>query len=224
MTDSTHSHTDDPMVDESGSIPDDPLTGHNYDGIQEFDNPLPGWWKWIFVASILFAPPYILYYHNGTEGRAMADQYDAELASNLRLQFAEIGELKTDRETLVKFLYKPNWLQVGKTVFKANCVSCHGSDGGGLVGPNLCDDHYKNIREVGDFITVLQKGANAGAMPAWQNRLSDNELLLTAAYAASMRGTEPANPKVPEGRIIDPWPGPPAAEEASEPNNDPTKM
>ena len=33
--------------------PDDPLTGHDYDGIQEYDNPLPGWWKWLFIASIL---------------------------------------------------------------------------------------------------------------------------------------------------------------------------
>ncbi|MEM6363003.1 MAG: cbb3-type cytochrome c oxidase N-terminal domain-containing protein [Planctomycetota bacterium] len=209
MTDSDeHEH----LEPDADLIPDDPLTGHSYDGIQEFDNPLPGWWKWLFVASILFAPPYFLYYHNGVEGRALADQYDTALASNLRLQFAEIGELKVDRPTLVKFLHKPNWLQVGKTVYKANCVSCHGADGGGLVGPNLCDDHYKNIRDVGDFITILQKGANAGAMPAWQNRLSENELLLTAAYAASMRGTEPSNPKPPEGQVVGPWPGPPAAD------------
>lgn len=210
-------------VADSGTVPDDPLTGHNYDGIQEFDNPLPGWWKWIFVASILFAPPYWLYYHNGVDGRALADNYDAELAGNMRLQFAEIGELKTDRATLVKFLYKPNWLNVGKTVFKSNCVSCHASDGGGLVGPNLCDDHYKNVRDIQDFITVLQKGANAGAMPAWQNRLTDNELLLTAAYAASLRGSSPANPKTAEGNVIGPWPEQPAEPETP-PNNDITSM
>jgi len=214
----------DPKDVEPGTVPDDPLTGHSYDGIQEFDNPLPGWWKWLFVATIAFAPPYLLYYHSGAEGRAIADRYDDELAENLRLQFAEIGELKPNRETLVEFLYKPNWLQVGKTVFQANCTQCHGNNGEGKVGPNLTDDHYKNIREIGDFITILQKGANAGAMPAWQNRMTDNELLLTAAYAASLRWTEVENGKPPEGREIGPWPeAPPEPEEAEggDDNNSP---
>ena len=59
--------------------PDDPLTGHDYDGIQEYDNPLPGWWKWLFVASIVFTPPYLFWYHGGAEGRTLADQYDRAL-------------------------------------------------------------------------------------------------------------------------------------------------
>src|SRR6056297_166247 len=207
--------TPDKMTDE-GHVPDDPLTGHSYDGIQEFDNPLPGWWKWLFIGSILRSPPYFFFYHNGTEGRSVAAGYDRDLAENLQLQFAEIGELKADRETVVKFLYKPNWLQVGKVVFKTNCISCHGADGGGLVGPNLTDEHYKNVREIEDLITVLQNGAGAGAMPAWKNRLSTNELVLAASYVASMRGTEAASPKAPEGNIIDPWPEAPPEDETEQ--------
>jgi cytochrome c oxidase cbb3-type subunit 3 len=196
--------------------PDDPLTGHDYDGIQEYDNPLPGWWKWLFIASIIFAPPYFFFYHNGTEGRTLADRYDRKLAANLQLQFAEIGQLEADRENVVKFLYEESWLQIGKAVFKSNCVSCHGKDGGGLVGPNLCDQEYKHIRDIGDILKVLQNGANAGAMPAWNNRLSTNEIVLVASYVASLRGTQPANPKDSEGRPIPPWPGPPAEEEGTE--------
>ncbi|QDV65355.1 cbb3-type cytochrome c oxidase N-terminal domain-containing protein [Crateriforma conspicua] len=203
-----------PETSDTGAIPDDPLTGHSYDGIQEFDNPLPGWWKWLFVGSMLFSPPYFFYFHSGVESRTRAASYDRDLAENLQLQFAEIGELKADRETVVKFLYKPNWLQVGKVVFETNCQSCHGADGGGLVGPNLTDDHYKNIREIEDIIGVLQNGAAAGAMPAWKNRLSTNELVLAASYVASMRGTEAANPKAPEGNVIAPWPDPPAESDA----------
>ena len=204
----------DEHADDGGVIPDDPLTGHSYDGIQEFDNPLPGWWKWLFVASMVFAPPYFMFYHGGAEGRTADDRYDQALAANLRLQFSEIGELQPNRETVVKFLYKPNWLQVGKTVFKANCVSCHGRDGGGLIGPNLCDENYKNVKDIADILTVLQNGANAGAMPAWKNRMSENELILTASYVASLRGTTPGTAKAPEGKVIPPWPEAPAEDEA----------
>lgn len=196
--------------------PDDPLTGHDYDGIQEYDNPLPGWWKWLFIASILFSPPYFFFYHNGAEGRSLSDRYDRELAANLQLQFAELGELQADRESVVRFLYEPSWLQVGKAVFKSNCVSCHGKDGEGLVGPNLTDEEYKNVKDIGDILTVLQNGANAGAMPAWQNRLSTNEIVLVSSYVASLRGTSPASAKAPEGRPIPPWPEPPAETEAEE--------
>jgi cytochrome c oxidase cbb3-type subunit 3 len=194
--------------------PDDPLLDHSYDGIQEYDNPLPGWWKWVFIASIVFAPPYFFFYHNGTEGRSLADRYDRELAANLRLQFAEIGELTADRESVVRFLYEKSWLQVGKIVFKTHCVSCHDKDGGGLIGPNLCDEQYKNVKDIGDFVNVIQKGANAGAMPAWKNRLSTNELVMVASYVASLRGTTPAKGKAGEGREIAPWPGPPAEQPA----------
>lgn len=201
--------------------PDDPLTGHDYDGIQEYDNPLPGWWKWLFIASIVFTPPYLFWYHNGAEGRSLADQYDRALAANLQLQFAEIGELTADRENVVKFLYEESWLQIGKAVFKSNCVSCHGKEGGGLVGPNLCDDSYKNVKDIGDILNVLQKGANAGAMPAWNNRLSTNEMVLVASYVASLRGSSPAVAKAAEGRVIDAWPERPAVTadepEAAEP-------
>lgn len=200
--------------------PADPLTGHNYDGIQEYDNPLPGWWKWLFIWSIVFSPPYFFFFHNGTEGRSLADRYDRELAANLQLQFAEIGELTADRDEVIRFLYDESWLQVGKIVFKTHCVSCHGKDGGGLIGPNLCDEQYKNVKDIGDIVKVLQNGANAGAMPAWQNRLSVNEMVMVASYVASLRGTTPAKPKDGEGRVIPPWPGPPAEQPAEQPADD----
>jgi cytochrome c oxidase cbb3-type subunit 3 len=188
-------------------MPNDELTGHEYDGIQEFDNPLPGWWKWLFVGSIIYAFPYYAYYHFGATGRSIEDQWAVAAAENARLQFAEIGELKPDKLTLVKYLNDPTWLGVGKSVYKTNCVSCHGAEGGGLVGPNLTDEHYKNVKTIEDMYRVINNGAGAGAMPAWQNRLDQNERILVAAYVASMRGTEPSgSPKGPEGNVIPAWP------------------
>ncbi|MGI9472984.1 MAG: cbb3-type cytochrome c oxidase N-terminal domain-containing protein [Rubripirellula sp.] len=202
--------------------PDDPLTGHDYDGIQEYDNPLPGWWKWLFIASILFTPPYFWFYHNGAEGRTLSDRYDRELAANLKLQFAEIGELTADRETVVKYLYEDSWLRIGKAVFKSNCVSCHGREGVGLVGPNLRDDHYKNVKDIADILKVLENGANAGAMPAWKNRLSTNEIVLVSSYVASLRGSEDGNGKPPEGNEISPWPAAPVEDEELDIDSEPS--
>jgi cytochrome c oxidase cbb3-type subunit 3 len=168
----------------------------------------------LFIASIVFSPPYFFWYHNGAEGRSRSDRFERALAANLQLQFSEIGELSATRENVVEFLYKESWLQVGKAVFKSNCVSCHGKEGGGLVGPNLCDDSYKNVKDIGDILTVIQKGAAGGAMPAWNNRLSTNEMVLVSSYVAALRGTNPEVAKAPEGREIPPWPEPPAETEA----------
>lgn len=179
------------------------------------DEPLPNWWKLIFVATIAFAPPYFFWFHNGAPGRTAAERYDAALAANLRLQFAEIGELSATRENVLKFLYEDSWLKVGRAVFKSNCVSCHGSEGGGLAGPNLCDDSYKNIKEIGDILKVLQNGAGGGAMPAWQGKLSPNELVLVSSYVASLRGSNPATAKPAEGQEIAAWPPKPVEQETS---------
>ena len=189
------------------------LTDHCYDGIQEYDNPLPGWWKWLFIATVVFSIFYALYFHIGAPGRSMLDNYDVALAANTRLQFAEIGDLQPNAETIVTYANKPNWLRVGQTVFKTNCISCHGRYGEGKVGPNLTDEYYKNVRTVEDIARVLNKGAGNGAMPAWADRLHPNEIVLVSAYVASLRGTQPAaEGKGPEGNLIDPWPAPPPEE------------
>lgn len=182
------------------------LTDHSYDGIQEYDNPLPGWWKFLFWLFIVFAPLYLFYFHFGVEGRSVQGQYEQHMASIFELRFEEIGELQPDRETIVKYMKEDKWLSVGRVVYKTNCVSCHGADGGGLVGPNLTDDHWKNVAKVEDIAKVISEGAANGAMPAWKNRLShQNQIVLTAAYVASLRGTTPAAGKAQEGNLIKPW-------------------
>ena len=210
---SDHNHNVSDSNDVSSA---DKLTEESFDGIQQYDHPLPKWWIWLFVGCIVFAPPYFWFYHNGTEGRSLADQHDQQLAGNLKLQFSQMGELKADRETLVRFVYEDSWLRVGRSIFKTNCVSCHGRDGIGQVGPNLQDNHYKNVSDVADILRVLQNGANAGAMPAWKSKLSTNEIVLVSAYVASLRGTGDGSGKPAEGREIPPWPQAPSETESAE--------
>lgn len=197
------------------------LTDHTYDGIHEYDNPLPGWWKWTFIATIVFSLFYAMFFHIGAPGRSITDQYDVELAANTRLQFAEIGELEPTAENIMRYSNNKSWLSVGQTVFKTNCISCHGRDGEGKVGPNLTDQYYKNVRQVEDIARVINQGAGNGAMPAWSTRLHPNEVVLVSAYVASLRGTEPASEaKGPEGFQIPSWPEPPPdSDDASSENS-----
>jgi cytochrome c oxidase cbb3-type subunit 3 len=184
---------------------DSPLTDHLYDGIKEYDNPLPGWWTFLFWATILFSPLYLICFH-AAEGRSIHDNYGRHMASIFERRFAEIGELKPDSATIMKYVTdEPKWLAVGEAVYKANCFSCHGSKGEGAVGPNLTDDYWKNVRSVEDIAKVIENGAANGAMPAWKNRLShQNQIVLTAAYIASLRAN-PVSGKAPEGDKIGPW-------------------
>lgn len=204
------------MADEITNVANDsaPLTGHAFDGIQEYDNPLPGWWKWLFIATIVFSLLYWPYYHLGAPGRSVSEQYSLAIAENMRLQFAEIGDLQPNEATLVKMMYDDGWVKFGESVYRANCASCHGLDGGGIVGPNLADEHYKNVREITDILNIVQNGAAAGAMPAWKSRLQLNEQILVSSYVASLRGTTPAKAKGAEGNVIPPWPAKPVDDPA----------
>ena len=185
----------------------DPLLDHNYDGIQEYDNPLPGWWTWLFVASIIFSFFYWIYFQSGVEGRSIHERYTQSVADNLRLQFAEIGDLERDRKTIVKYIDDSRWKTVGEVVFKTHCVSCHGSRGEGNIGPNLTDKNWKNVRQIEDIAKVIAEGAADGAMPSWEGRLHQNEVVLTASYIASMLAN-PVPGRLPEGDIvIEKWAG-----------------
>lgn len=190
-------------------------TEHVYDGITEYDNPTPGWWKLLFAASCIFSVFYWLYFHLSSQpGRTIYDELDRQAVAIFQRKFAGIEELKPDEATLVKYMNDPKWLKVGEATFKANCVSCHGQNGQGLVGPDLTDDNWKNVAKLADIAKVIEVGAANGSMPAWRNRMSHiNQLVLTAAFVASLRGSKPANPKAPgpDEKPIPPWPTGPAA-------------
>lgn len=185
------------------------LTDHSYDGIQEYDNPMPGWWVWLFVATVVYSGVYWLYFETGVADRSIFDEYRRHQDQVMQSKFGELGDLLPDAQTLLLFSSDPElekWLAVGKSTYVSNCASCHGIDGGGGIGPNLTDDHWKGVRSIEDIANVIKNGANNGAMPAWGTRFSHpNVLVLTSAYIASMRGSTPSNPKAPEGNLIGPW-------------------
>jgi cytochrome c oxidase cbb3-type subunit III len=184
----------------------DLLRAHEYDGIQEYDNPTPGWWNLIFLGSFVFALWYLLYYHASTVSTSVAQGYELDVSEDLKKRFSTIGDLQPDEPTLLKYMVDEEWKLVGASVFKAQCVSCHAANAAGQIGPNLTDDYWKNVKQLADIPKVIAGGAGAGAMPAWKTRLHPNEVVLVAAYVASLRGKNLPGPRGAEGEQIPPWP------------------
>ena len=191
-------------------MPNDQLLDHDFDGIREYDNPCPGWWHAVLWGTFVFSVLYFIFFHLGTAGWTLAESYGQAAAENVKLRFARIGNLQSNEETLLKCMASADFLSVGASVFDAQCKSCHAADGSGLVGPNLTDDHYKNVKKFMDLVSVVENGAAAGSMPAWRNRLHPNEVILVAAYVASLRGKNKPGQRGAEGEKIAPWPTPPA--------------
>lgn len=193
---------------------EDLLLAHEYDGIQEFDNPTPGWWHLLFWGSIVFSVAYFFFFQLGPQvsekapGWTIQEAYDAAVARNLQKQFGEIGELAPTAENVQKYRFDPKWLKVGEVVFAGRCAACHGQDGAGLQGggPNMTDDYYKNIKTLADIPRVVAEGAANGAMPPHKRLLHPNEVVLVSSFVANLRGENLPSPRKREGEKIAPWP------------------
>ena len=116
------------------------IMDHDYDGIQELDNPLPGWWLMTFYITIIFAVGYVLYYY-AFDGPSS----DEELAASMekielrRAEVADAGGDGKDESTLVALVSDSEKTGAGQKEFLAKCMACHGNQGQGLIGPNLTD-------------------------------------------------------------------------------------
>lgn len=178
------------------------MLDHNYDGIQEYDNPLPTWWVWIFWATMVFSLVYFIYYHI-LMGPTMHDEYNAEVA-DWDARMAELIPPTASEADLQAILADPAQVQLGAAVFAVKCFSCHAPDGGGVVGlgPNLTDNYWKNgDGSLSAIQTVVKGGVANTAMQAWEQQLKPEELVQVVAFVKSLQGTTPANPKEPEGQL-----------------------
>jgi cytochrome c oxidase cbb3-type subunit III len=186
------------------------LSDHSYDGIQEYDNPTPGWWHLIFLATLMFCFPYVIIYHFNPDVADVPKRLQRVVDGYTEAQFKKLGKLELDEPTIQRAMNEPKWLSVGANVFRANCASCHASEGQGSIGANLTDESYINVKTLMDVPKVVIEGAKAGAMPAWRGKLNQNELVLVSAYVASLRGKNLPG-RAPEGGVIPKWPAAPAA-------------
>lgn len=185
------------MSDPYDPFQDPLLLEHEADGIRELDNNLPRWWVWLFNLSILFAAGYLAYYHVFHWGDLQAAQYlresrqgDAEKAAALRRFEDSLPTLAPSKDASI--------LDQGHAIFLRNCAPCHRADGGGQVGPNLCDDYWIHGSNFVDNLRVIVNGVPAKGMVTWRGILKPADIHAVASYIYTLRGTHPPNPKPPE--------------------------
>jgi len=178
---------------------DDRLLDHSYDGIQEFDNPLPRWWVWIFWATIVFAAVYGLVPGNPLRGPGRLAEYNASVAEAARLHPPAVEA--TDA-SLMPLTHDPKVLAAGKQVFVTTCAPCHRPDGGGLIGPNLTDDYWLHGGSISQIHHTITNGVLDKGMPNWGKMLKPEQVTDVAVYVYSLHGTNPPNPKPPQGVLV----------------------
>ena len=167
--------------------------GHNFDGIEEYDNPLPKWWLYMFIATIIFSLIYLALYpglgsFKGFLGWTQENQWQAEVESAEATYGPLYAELAaTPVETLAQ---NTEAMKMGQRLYSTNCSVCHGSSARGSMGfPNLTDNDWlyggnpENIKE------TLTNGRTA-AMPAWEAIIGAEGITQVAHYVRSLSGQE----------------------------------
>ncbi|MCY1020981.1 c-type cytochrome [Pyxidicoccus sp. MSG2] len=167
-----------------------------YDGIEEHDNLLPNWWLAILWTSIVFAAGYWFWYHIAELSPGQLGEYSGEAA--------EVAKRNADNkpvsdETLLALVQDPTAVGNGKAVFQANCASCHGAQGQGLIGPNLTDGFWLHGAKPVAIHKVVAEGVVARGMPAWERTLGAERVRAVAAYVLTLKGTNAPGGKAPQG-------------------------
>jgi len=143
--------------------------GHAFDGIEEYDNPMPKWWLHLFIATCIFGFAYALLYptlgnFQGFLGWSSTGQWEDEI-QEAEAQYGPIFEAFAARP-IVELAKDEDAMKVGQRLFSNNCAVCHGSAGRGALGfPNLTDDDWLYGGEPETIKMTLINGRN-GQMPA----------------------------------------------------------
>lgn len=174
---------------------------HDFDGIKELDNKIPPWFNVLFYGTIGMAVIYMLVFHVFHLRPLSLDEYIEEVrAADIQKQdLIKSGALVN--EDNVTLLTDAGALQSGKSIFMANCIPCHGPDGGGTVGPNLTDDYWINGGGIKNIFKTIKYGVPAKGMITWQTLLNPKQIQEVASFVMSLHGTNPPTGKPPEGNL-----------------------
>lgn len=174
------------------------IEDHEFDGIKELDNPPPSWLMYIFYTSIFVSVLYWGYYHAFKQGPDQYQEFEMEVASASAIidaRTAQLPPVATVAST------DPADIAAGKALFMSKaCFACHGMNGeGNAIGPNLTDDFTIHGCGFEPTLKTIKNGVPEKGMTAYGSQLSEKELEQLASYVISLKGSNPANAKDPQG-------------------------
>jgi cytochrome c oxidase cbb3-type subunit 3 len=180
--------------------------GHSYDGIEEYDNPLPRWWFLLFVATVIFALGYLVLYPGLGNWKGVLPGYEGgwtqvkEWQREVDKANEQYGPLyaKLAAMPVEQVAQDPQALKMGGRLFASNCSVCHGSDAKGAYGfPNLTDHDWIWGGEPETIKTTIMGGRQA-AMPAWREVIGEEGIRNVTGYVRALAGRD-----IPEGINVD---------------------
>lgn len=166
-------------------------TGHEWDGLKEYNNPMPRWWLGLFYITIVFALGYLLLYpglgnFKGLLGWTQEGAYQAEVEAverDVAPLFARYAAMP-----IPELAQDPAAMATGRRLFVSNCAVCHGADGRGSRGfPNLADNRWQWGGAPEQIEQTITHGRMA-MMMAWGSALGEDGVKAVAAYVRSLGG------------------------------------
>ncbi len=184
----------------------DKLRSGNHDGIEEYDNDLPRWWLYLFYITIVFGIGYVAYYHvfklGDLQEAGVAKQM--EVYNRKKAEYAAVHEPKQLGESeMLALAVDPALVAKGRAVFVARCTPCHGQNAEGIIGPNLTDKYWIHGGKITEIKTTVQNGVIEKGMPVWKTMISHDDIDAVVTYIWSIRGSNPPNPKAPQGNLVE---------------------
>ncbi|PWB29703.1 cytochrome-c oxidase, cbb3-type subunit III [Pseudomonas sp. SDI] len=186
----------------------DQTMGHSFDGIEEYDNPLPKWWFWLFVGTLVFSVGYLILYPGLGNWKGILPGYQDgwtgvnEWQKEMDKADAKFGPIfaKFAAMPVEEVAKDPQALKMGGRLFASNCAVCHGSDAKGAYGfPNLTDKDWRWGGEP-ETIKASIMGGRHGVMPAWAEVIGEQGVADVAAFVLSNLDGR----SLPEGTKADP--------------------
>ena len=185
----------------------DQTMGHSFDGIEEYDNPLPKWWFWLFVGTLVFSVGYLILYPGLGNWKGILPGYENgwtgvnEWLKEMDKADARFGPIfaKYAAMPVEEVAKDPQALKMGGRLFASNCSVCHGSDAKGAFGfPNLTDKDWRWGGEAETIKASIMNGRH-GVMPAWAEVIGDQGVADVAAFVL----TNLDGRSLPEGNKAD---------------------
>ncbi|MGV8284855.1 cytochrome-c oxidase, cbb3-type subunit III, partial [Pseudomonas aeruginosa] len=181
--------------------------GHSYDGIEEYDNPLPKWWFILYIGTIVFSVGYLVLYPGLGNWKGVLPGYeggwtqDKQWEREMNIAQEKYGPIfaKYAAMPIEEVAKDEHAMKMGSRMFATYCSICHGSDAKGALGfPNLADNEWRWGGDPQSIETTILGGRHA-IMAAWGDILGEDGVKNVAAYVR----TELAGLKLPEGTKAD---------------------